>query len=338
MVGATSTREKVLIGGGKERMATLLTPEFVADDGLPTDADAAQRGLVAAVAPAQDRASTPRWSRRAPCPPGPASPGSSSEAAAAGWQLAVASTSAEPSVRAVLEHAVGDRRCAERFAVFAGDVVPRKKPAPDIYLLAVDELGRRTGAGVVVEDSRNGLRAALGAGLTCLVTVEQLHRATRTSPAPRWWCPSWATRTRPARHAEVLADPHGVPTRPVRRARGPASAVCCERRVSARRQRAGETMSSSTDSDLEYVVRTIAQTAVDNEKEFGDLDAVVGDGDFGYSLARGFEIVVADWDTYDRSDIGDLPEEDRPGRSPAADRRHVGSDLGHRVPAGGRAP
>ncbi len=56
--------------------------------------------------------------------------------------------------------------------------------------------------------------------------------------------------------------------------------------------------------DVEYVVRTIAQTAVDNEKEFGDLDAVVGDGDFGYSLARGFEIVLHDWGTYDRTDIG----------------------------------
>jgi dihydroxyacetone kinase-like protein len=39
---------------------------------------------------------------------------------------------------------------------------------------------------------------------------------------------------------------------------------------------------------------------VDNEREFGDLDAVAGDGDFGYSLARGFEIVIADWDTLDR--------------------------------------
>ncbi len=61
---------------------------------------------------------------------------------------------------------------------------------------------------------------------------------------------------------------------------------------------------STSFSGVEYVVRTIAQTAVDNEKEFGDLDAVVGDGDFGYSLARGFEIVLNDWDTYDRTDIG----------------------------------
>ena len=62
---------------------------------------------------------------------------------------------------------------------------------------------------------------------------------------------------------------------------------------------------------VELVVRTMAQTAVDNEKYFSDLDAVVGDGDFGYSLARGFEIVLAEWDDLDRTDVGDLPAEGR---------------------------
>ena len=55
---------------------------------------------------------------------------------------------------------------------------------------------------------------------------------------------------------------------------------------------------------MELVVRTIAQTALDNEKYFGDLDSVVGDGDFGYSLARGFEKVLEGWDDIDRSDVG----------------------------------
>ena len=62
-------------------------------------------------------------------------------------------------------------------------------------------------------------------------------------------------------------------------------------------------MSDSFDQ-VDLVVRTIAQTAVDNEKYFGDLDSVVGDGDFGYSLARGFEKVLAGWDDFDRTDIG----------------------------------
>ncbi len=55
---------------------------------------------------------------------------------------------------------------------------------------------------------------------------------------------------------------------------------------------------------VELVVQTIARTAVDNEKYFGDLDAVVGDGDFGYSLARGFEKVLEQWDSIDRTDSG----------------------------------
>lgn len=59
----------------------------------------------------------------------------------------------------------------------------------------------------------------------------------------------------------------------------------------------------TTFTDVEFVVRTIAETAVANEKYFGDLDSVVGDGDFGYSLARGFEIVLTDWDSYDRTDV-----------------------------------
>jgi dihydroxyacetone kinase-like protein len=54
----------------------------------------------------------------------------------------------------------------------------------------------------------------------------------------------------------------------------------------------------------ELVVRTIAETTVANEKYFGDLDSVVGDGDFGYSLARGFEKVLEQWDDLDRTDAG----------------------------------
>ena len=63
-------------------------------------------------------------------------------------------------------------------------------------------------------------------------------------------------------------------------------------------------MSGSGLQQVELVVRAIAQSAVDNEKHFGGLDAVVGDGDFGYSLARGFEKVLEGWDGIDRTDPG----------------------------------
>ncbi|HET6297159.1 MAG TPA: dihydroxyacetone kinase subunit DhaL [Kribbella sp.] len=61
-----------------------------------------------------------------------------------------------------------------------------------------------------------------------------------------------------------------------------------------------------TDSwgEVDLVVTTIITTCLDNEKYFGDLDSVVGDGDFGYSLARGFEKLQAQYGELDRTDIG----------------------------------
>ena len=160
---------KLLIGGGKERMASELTPEFVRANGLPDDPEA----LAAEVA---------KWHKRktqlytemvaaGKLPPRPGIRRVISAAQDAGWKLAVASTSAEASVHAILEYAVGRER-ADRFDVFlAGDVVPRKKPAPDIYLLALERLAVDPARVLVVEDSRNGLEAAHAAGLRCLVTV-----------------------------------------------------------------------------------------------------------------------------------------------------------------------
>jgi phosphoenolpyruvate---glycerone phosphotransferase subunit DhaL len=65
-------------------------------------------------------------------------------------------------------------------------------------------------------------------------------------------------------------------------------------------------MSTDALSRAELVVRTIAQTAVDNETYFCELDAVAGDGDFGYSLARGFEVVLSDWDSMEYGDVSGL--------------------------------
>ena len=65
-------------------------------------------------------------------------------------------------------------------------------------------------------------------------------------------------------------------------------------------------MSDTALSRAEMTVKVIAQTAVDNETYFCELDAVVGDGDFGYSLARGFEIVLSDFDDLEYDDAGGL--------------------------------
>jgi HAD superfamily hydrolase (TIGR01509 family) len=160
--------EKLKIGGGKERMASLLTDEFVRANGLPADADA-QKELLAD----WHRQKTSRYKAMVIAGRLPARAGVArvvGEALQAGWTLAVASTSAEESVRAVLEHAVGTAN-ASRFAVFAGDIVAAKKPDPAIYSLALQRLGVGREDAIVLEDSRNGLLAAVGAGLRCVVTV-----------------------------------------------------------------------------------------------------------------------------------------------------------------------
>ena len=92
------------------------------------------------------------------------------EARAAGVRLGVCTTSNPKFIDAVLDLFGPERKAAFEF-VHAGDVVPKKKPAPDIYLLALETLGLPASDCVVVEDSRNGLLAATGAGIATLITT-----------------------------------------------------------------------------------------------------------------------------------------------------------------------
>ncbi len=63
-------------------------------------------------------------------------------------------------------------------------------------------------------------------------------------------------------------------------------------------------MSEITFSAVERAIKTTAATVLRNEQHFSDLDALAGDGDFGASLAAGFRVIEADFDTFDRSNIG----------------------------------
>ena len=162
---------KLKIGGGKERMASLLQePAFLAAfPACPAD-EQARKEMIAT------------WHKRKSAiykeivlsgkiPPRSGVRRLSEEALAAGWTLAVASTSAKESVDAVLHHAMGEDTAMRFSLVLAGDVVKAKKPAPDIYLLSARELGVSPADCIVVEDSNNGLLAAAAAGMKCVVTV-----------------------------------------------------------------------------------------------------------------------------------------------------------------------
>ena len=93
------------------------------------------------------------------------------EALDAGWRVAVASTSAIPSVEAVARAVFGQATYDRLFGIYGGDIVPAKKPAPDIYLYALEQLGLQPADAVVVEDSESGAKAAAAAGIAHIVTV-----------------------------------------------------------------------------------------------------------------------------------------------------------------------
>ncbi len=97
------------------------------------------------------------------------------EARGAGVRLAIATTTTPENVVGLLAHC-GEPGIVDWFEVIAaGDVVPKKKPAPDIFLLALEQLDLSARDCVAVEDSDNGARSALAAGLDALLIVESTY-------------------------------------------------------------------------------------------------------------------------------------------------------------------
>lgn len=93
------------------------------------------------------------------------------EARAAGLRLAIATTTTPENVTVLLEHSLGAGTQDWFEVIAAGDIVPAKKPAPDIYFHAMEKMGVSPADCLAFEDSENGLRASLGAHLKTLVTV-----------------------------------------------------------------------------------------------------------------------------------------------------------------------
>jgi HAD superfamily hydrolase (TIGR01509 family) len=98
------------------------------------------------------------------------------EAMKAGLRLAVATTTTPENVTALLEHSLGQGSTGWFEVIAAGDIVPAKKPAPDIYVWALEQLQLGPEACLAFEDSENGIRASRGAGLNTVVTINDYTR------------------------------------------------------------------------------------------------------------------------------------------------------------------
>ena len=93
------------------------------------------------------------------------------DAREAGLRLAIATTTTPQNVTVLLEHSLGAGSADWFEVIAAGDIVPAKKPAPDIYFYALERMDLLASECLAFEDSENGLRASLAAGLRTLVTV-----------------------------------------------------------------------------------------------------------------------------------------------------------------------
>ena len=152
------------VSGGKERLAHFF-------EGLPVSRE--ERSRLLANVSGLHRVKTERYAELVASGGSPLRPGVArliEEALASGVRVGIASTTTSANVAALLDAELGSN-AHKRFAVIAcGDVVPAKKPAPDIYRLALSTLGLGPANAVAFEDSANGLAAAKAAGLFTVVT------------------------------------------------------------------------------------------------------------------------------------------------------------------------
>jgi HAD superfamily hydrolase (TIGR01509 family) len=92
------------------------------------------------------------------------------EARTAGIRLAIATTTNPANVDALLQRALAPSGESLFSVIVAGDEVAAKKPAPDVFDLALRRLGLRASACIAFEDSANGVMSARHAGLAVVAT------------------------------------------------------------------------------------------------------------------------------------------------------------------------
>ena len=98
------------------------------------------------------------------------------QAYAAGITLAIATTTTPENVSALLEVTLGKDWESYFAANGCGDIIPHKKPAPDIYFWVLDKLGLKGSDCIALEDSENGLKSSLAAGIKTYITSNHYTR------------------------------------------------------------------------------------------------------------------------------------------------------------------
>jgi len=98
------------------------------------------------------------------------------EARAVGLRLAIVTTTTPANVSALLKNTLGEDGECWFEVIAAGDIVPAKKPAADIYTYAMKEMNLNANECIALEDSENGIRSSAGADLKTIITINDYTR------------------------------------------------------------------------------------------------------------------------------------------------------------------
>ena len=153
------------VTGGKERMR-FYAAEFLQNQNLPENFDT--------LVPELHAAKTLHYTELLSTGAIPLRPGVERlllEARTENLRLAIATTTTPENVTALLEHTLRSDSLDWFEVIAAGDIVPAKKPASDIYDYALAEMNLAAEECIVFEDSHNGILSSMGAGLATIITV-----------------------------------------------------------------------------------------------------------------------------------------------------------------------
>lgn len=153
------------VTGGKERMKFFLDkykPEFEEPEDLTT--------FIAGMHKAKTVHYTNLLSKGA-IPLRPGVERLLNEAREKGLRLAISTTTTPANVEALLVHTLGKESMDWFEVIAAGDIVPAKKPASDIYDFALEKMNLKAAQCIAFEDSRNGILSSLAANLKTIITI-----------------------------------------------------------------------------------------------------------------------------------------------------------------------
>jgi HAD superfamily hydrolase (TIGR01509 family) len=162
--------ELLEVTGGKERMK-FYTEKFLDESDIPD-------GLMEKI-PELHQAKTRHYTELLSTGAIPLRPGVErliNEARQRGFRLAIATTTTPENVTALLTHTLGADSIGWFEVIAAGDIVPAKKPAPDIYDYALQEMELSADECIAFEDSANGIKSTKGANLNTIITINDYTR------------------------------------------------------------------------------------------------------------------------------------------------------------------